>query len=90
MSYKFAAESFHAKKLCSRLFPGMAENAGVDIAGVDNGGVSRRGRDREEDWGLSRFHTVKLSSRVITAQTAQDHLNAYVLCSSEGVRARFH
>ena len=49
---------------------GMAE-----IAGVDNDGVSRRGRHIDE--GLRRFHKVKSSSRVIAAQTAQDHLKAY-------------
>ena len=46
----------------------MAEIAGVDIAGVDNDGVSRRGRHIDE--AVRRFHKVKLSSRVIAAQTA--------------------
>ena len=38
---------------------GMAEIAGVDIAGVDNDGVSRRGRHIDE--GVRRFHKVKLT-----------------------------
>ena len=41
---------------------GMAEIAGVDIAGVNNDGVSRRGRHIDE--GVRQFHKVKLSSRV--------------------------
>jgi len=64
---------------------GMAGIAGVDIAGLDNDGVSRRGRHIDE--GVRRFHKVKLSSRVITAQTAQDHLKAHVLCNTDGIRA---
>jgi len=54
---------------------GMAEIAGVDIAGVDNDGVSRRGEHIDE--GVRRFHKVKSSSRVITAQTAQDYLKTH-------------
>ena len=37
----------------------MAEIAGVDIAGVDNGEVSRHGIQRRR-----RFHRVELSSRL--------------------------
>jgi len=60
-------------------------NGMAEIAGMDNDGVSQCGRHIDER--VKRFHKVKLSGRVIIAQTAQDHLKAYVLCNTEGIRA---